>query len=701
MNTRNRTADFRKRLKIRKEQIIDQELFVSEAYRAPLWRLAKALGQKPFVTLVIFYDESPGSQAAFTDGSQITLNTGNPISLTFPSREGRAISHEGLIAHECGHIRCSDFNRRSQYVNGFQKGLCYPAVPEQHDAADRRAWKEMKEYLEQKNPVAVFWIRKIAAHLNNILEDVYIEAFMCREYPGTVRNAIQKNAEIIIRKIPSLQERNAADSSELDIMIDLIFRYARAGKTDEEATYPKRYQNCLNRCKRWIDDSTRNDDPDIRYHATNQLILKLWKYIKKVIYSADAQIEKEQINPAQLQKWLDEYWKDKVHWVSLSEAAAERESVSEPPEGWNGSLEGTPSIKKSTKNGVPDGQMADSQRPNPSGSKEQAGTDERADNQKGNDLWNILNDLPKALNQLASSMEAREEESERKNVLQEELKDIPQNKIHAGCRYQFHREIDISENSFRNYHRIAGESRHTAKHLEKLAEEILQRKEGGTLKGLYMGKRLSRGELYRRDGKLFEKKLLPEEEPSLAFAVLVDVSGSMNGERIENARKTALALYWFCEALSIPVLVYGHSTHDPYCFSADEVVDICSYAEFDSIDGNDAVRIAGMETIGCNRDGAALRYVGEWLSKREEEVKILILISDGKPNGKGYSGEPARKDLLETKHCLEKRGIHLFAAAIGEDRELIENIYQNGFLNISDLETMPVKLSKLLMAYLR
>ena len=112
MNTRNRTADFRKRLKIRKEQIIDQELFVSEAYRAPLWRLAKALGQKPFVTLVIFYDESPGSQAAFTDGSQITLNTGNPISLTFPSREGRAISHEGLIAHECGHIRCSDFNRR-------------------------------------------------------------------------------------------------------------------------------------------------------------------------------------------------------------------------------------------------------------------------------------------------------------------------------------------------------------------------------------------------------------------------------------------------------------------------------------------------------------------------------------------------------------------------------------------------------------
>ncbi|CBL36607.1 hypothetical protein CL3_24210 [butyrate-producing bacterium SM4/1] len=149
--------------------------------------------------------------------------------------------------------------------------------------------------------------------------------------------------------------------------------------------------------------------------------------------------------------------------------------------------------------------MADSQRPNPSGSKEQAGADEEADTQEGNDLWNILNDLPKALNQLAGSIVTREEESERKNALQEELKDIPQKKIHAGCRYQFHREIDISENSFRNYHRIARESRQTAKRLEKLAEEILQQKEGGILKGLYMGKRLSRGELYRRDGKLFEK----------------------------------------------------------------------------------------------------------------------------------------------------------------------------------------------------
>ena len=28
-----------------------------------------------------------------------------------------------------------------------------------------------------------------------------------------------------------------------------------------------------------------------------------------------------------------------------------------------------------------------------------------------------------------------------------------------------------------------------------------------------------------------------------------------------------------------------------------------------------------------NRDGAALRYVAEWLAKRPEEIKLLMLVS--------------------------------------------------------------------------
>ena len=65
--------------------------------------------------------------------------------------------------------------------------------------------------------------------------------------------------------------------------MDLIFRYARAGQTPEETKYPKRYQTCLNRCKSWIDVSVRKENPDIRFHASNQILLKIWPYLKKVI----------------------------------------------------------------------------------------------------------------------------------------------------------------------------------------------------------------------------------------------------------------------------------------------------------------------------------------------------------------------------------------------------------------------------------
>lgn len=78
---------------------------------------------------------------------------------------------------------------------------------------------------------------------------------------------------------------------------------------------------------------------------------------------------------------------------------------------------------------------------------------------------------------------------------------------------------------------------------------MLERLEGGTQSGLYMGKRLSRGNLYRMDDKIFEKTIKPEDGFSIAFAVLLDLSGSMSsGGRIESAQKAGLVMYTFCFA---------------------------------------------------------------------------------------------------------------------------------------------------------
>ena len=109
----------------------------------------------------------------------------------------------------------------------------------------------------------------------------------------------------------------------------------------------------------------------------------------------------------------------------------------------------------------------------------------------------------------------------------------------------------------------------------------------------------------------------------------------------------------------------------------------------------------GIAPGGCNRDGLAYRFVGDVLSKREETNKLLIMISDGQPNDYGYGGDVARDDLKNAKLSLKKRGVSTFAAAIGDDREVIKNIYGDGFLNISNLKRLPVQMLKLIERYMK
>lgn len=709
----------RKQIAYIRDMIEDKELFLSESYRIAMWKLAKALGQKREVELLIAYQEDETSHAALTDGNFIYLNAANPVTVRFNDREERVRSHEGLIAHECGHLRCSDFIRRETYVGGFGKGLVYPAPPKLKTAADRRAWTEMRECLLKGDPVAREVVRKTAAYLNNVLEDVYIENFMCREYPGSVRTAIQKNAAVIISGIPSFAEREASGGGELAVMMDLIFRYARAGKTETERGYLKKYLTCLGACRKMIDEAVASPDLDIRFHASNRLMIKLWKYLKQEIRTAKRDLKDKMKNCSndELKKLIQDYLKEKITWIAISNGAdGERIGENEPIDGWDGSLDdGTEKEASQQETHISEAELQAKDNKSLEELRRElvtvAGTDEQVpdtDSTSGEaskeDIWNMAEKLSEILNEAAREQYVKQEEERLNESLKQEVDNLKLEGIHKDVPMEIHRSSVISASQRHAYEKLLPKVKKASYRLQKSVEEILARKEGGTLSGLYMGKRLSRGNLFRQDGKIFEKKVLPEEGFQIAIAILVDESGSMCvGDRIGYAGEAVQVLYDFCRSLSIPVMVYGHSTHDRFDKSGsgyEEVVDIYAYADFDSIDGNDALRMIDMQPRGTNRDGAALLFVGERLLKREED-KILILISDGNPNAENYQGERAKEDLKEIKRNLTKRGVALFAAAIGDDRTQIEDIYQDGFLNISDLNAMPAKLAKLLFKYIR
>ena len=68
--------------------------------------------------------------------------------------------------------------------------------------------------------------------------------------------------------------------------MDLIFRYARAGKTEAEDEYLKKYLTCLGSCRKMIDEAVDSSDLDIRFHVSNRLMIKIWKYLKQEIRTA-------------------------------------------------------------------------------------------------------------------------------------------------------------------------------------------------------------------------------------------------------------------------------------------------------------------------------------------------------------------------------------------------------------------------------
>lgn len=711
----------KKELRKIRNSLTDEELFLSKAYQNSLWKFARVLGGKPSVRLMLAYVEGMKEHFAFTDGDLIFLNTINPVTEQFPSREGKMVSHEGLVAHECGHLRFSDFDRRGIYVGGFGKGKIYPKPPTGTTEAEQKVIEEIKSMVRQHDRAAVAIITRTASYLNNVLEDVYIESQMCQRYPGSVRTSIQKNAAAMLAQIPSAEERKAGTNSGLNTMLDMIFRYARSGESPAERDYERKYQILLEKCKDMIDEAVESDDLDIRFYTANDLLVKLWRYIKLAIRDAKKELGRNfsRLSEEQQKQKLKDYLGQHMPLISLSDES-QRNGQPKNIDGWDGKLDGTEetnepeSVQEGEQN--ESGQKPEHKRKNQAVQvfREEAQNRESGTGQAGTAPLTgasaqgagneeALKKVGKLLNQAAEEAYARQVEEALKRLLQEETEQLPLDGIHRDVPVEIFRKSEPLPQAEVQYREMLPEIRCVSHHLQKAVEPLLIQKEGGTLSGLYMGKRLSKGSLYRNDGRIFEKRILPEDGFSVAFAVLVDNSGSMciNG-RIEAAKKTALILYDFCRALEVPITVYGHTTCDVIQNGkTKEGVALYSFAEFDSVDGKDPLRIAEMEDRNCNRDGLALRFVGEHLAKREEDIKILILISDGSPYADGYSGITAVEDLKQAKRELQRKGIQLFAAAIGDDRESIEAIYGDSFLNISDLRTMPQKMAGLLMKYLR
>ena len=189
---------------------------------------------------------------------------------------------------------------------------------------------------------------------------------------------------------------------------------------------------------------------------------------------------------------------------------------------------------------------------------------------------------------------------------------------------------------------------------------------------------------------------------AVAVAFLVDLSGSTSRQiesptgfdvrRVIDVEKEGLLL--LCEALEAigdQYAVYGYSGQGR------NQVDFLVLKEFDEPTARCAAhRIGAVTPLHQNRDGAAIRHAVHKLLSRSARVRLLILISDGKPLDDGYADEYSLEDTKMALREARLRGIDPFCITVdrGADDYLRRMYGDVRFLIIDRAEALPERLPR-------
>ena len=204
-------------------------------------------------------------------------------------------------------------------------------------------------------------------------------------------------------------------------------------------------------------------------------------------------------------------------------------------------------------------------------------------------------------------------------------------------------------------------------------------------------------------GRLFDREIR-QNNSEYVVDVLIDASGSQR----DRQSQVALQAYIISRALSnvnIPHRVMGFCTFWDYTVMQ-------RYREYDAPVKEDE-RIFSYTTSANNRDGLAIRAAADSLMQREEENKILIILSDGRPNDvivnrpnsrnpRIYCGDYAVQDTALEVRRLRNAGIYVLGVFAGKEKDLAaeKKIFGKDFAYIRDIRNFSAVVSRYLQKLL-
>lgn len=698
----------RKRIMDEKSKITDEEFFTSKEYRGYLADITEAATKRyrrP-IHVTVFADPED-STVAYTDYNGIVINACNHITWSMPTRKLRSMSIEGFNAHENSHNLFTDNRIAHAYFNSLEHGKLYPKKPTRLKGDQKlNAQGIIDALMDDTDPIPKTVILRTAKALSNILEDGYVDARYSYEFPGNPARGIALNNVRFAETVPDIDTMIDKQFYPHNIVLNLLLQYVRAREVNNLTGYTGEYMDRFLAALPLVDACIYDEDGRARFDAVNRIMIDLWPLMQRCFddlrdkQQNDASSSSGSGNSTTPGTGEDS---DSYDGMGAVQDALESQlpqiapnfTMKSGPVPFNGAF-------------APDEEQAQEllEQVSKALSEETAriaahrtetiisngdGSIVQDSEYEGAGYEFSATDIERVLEEIATGKVNESLEEELSEELQSEATSIQYGNAHRNINITVHRMSHVNQNLIDSYTAVAPQLLMLSKRLQRSVSAILRdKRQGGKQTGLYVGKHLDQHAFHRNDGRVFCNKRLPTEPINMSVALLVDESGSMCGcDRITKARATAIVVQDFCEKLGIPIMIVGHTASCAH-------VELFSYADFKSVDKKDRYRLMDMSARYCNRDGAALRYVAEKLSKQNSDVKMLFIICDGQPNDDGYTGTAAEADLRGIKLEYSRKGVQIFAAAIGDDRANIERIYGAGYLDITDLNQLPIMLTQLI-----
>lgn len=691
-----------------------------------------------------------GSSVAFTNGNMITVNLNNDWIKNQPTRLDKYYIIVGIILHECGHILYTDFKLMEKCFDALEHNRLFPIIDYSETLAEcfdeNMGRRFLKIYQTLDNCVEDGHIEKrVIRHVPG-----YGECLL------KVRKLHLADAGIkTYERLLQEAEKTGSDIDRIGCVIKLVLIYAKFG-VDNVGDVSDDLTKLFYRMTSHIDAAVNTNNAASRKKEVNIIFDMLIDFISDEIERLKEK-EKEEEKPKEKEepeKSSEDEDEEKDDEKESEESTSKEDDTSETdddsPEGSeeSGSDEeiddsDSPSISEEGTGSEKDDDSEDestASKAEESGSGMSKEEKEKALEEVLSSLGDICDDMSDKTDHsdtMTSPVSDEDEDLESEGTTPDEGADFDptneegpeewdlsyledcaaeeeiavatkKNIVKAMTRNaddtrkgrtdkfpSIQKYVEPDDEAIEMFDREHEELDRIARRVKKNLDKVIkERQKGDRLNGLYTGKQLDAAHTYRKDKRIFANKVLPEDIPDMEVCVLVDCSGSMCcGSRMDQSRKCAYITWKFCQFMEIPCSVYGHTTD---AYPEKHVVMTC-VAHPDNLDKDDEKRIFMLRPEYDNRDGWAVNFCAEALSKSSATSKMLLIISDGLPAAVGYGDVLGKRDCQEVVKRYKKKGISVITAGIDDCANDIKSLYVDGinpkdaakFLDYSDMTQLP------------